>query len=134
MLIVFLSDLTILPNIVHRLLRLSPESFESYDDHTFRLAVRFLPQILGQMGLLESIRLGFAFLPEVWMALTGGVLAAADQGPLAFAAIGDSHQVAGGLSPVDAQSLARRLMRVLGHQSLDGDAPQPQPRRVGAAS
>ena len=62
----------------------------------------------------------------------GGVLAAADQGPLAFAAIGDSHQVAGGLSAVDAQSLARRLMRALGHQSLDGD--EPQHRRVGSAS
>jgi len=73
MLVVFLSDLTILPDIVHRLLRLSPESFESYDDHTFRLAVRFLPQILGQMGLLESIRLGFAFLPEIGMVLGSGV-------------------------------------------------------------
>ena len=73
MLVIFLSDLSILPDVVHRLLRLSPESFESYDDHTFRLAIRFLPQILGQMGLRASARLGIAFLPEILMVLRNGV-------------------------------------------------------------
>jgi FAD/FMN-containing dehydrogenase len=73
MLIVFLTDLTILPEIVHRVLKSSPESFESYDDKTFSLAVRFLPQLLGQLGFRKMISLGFAFLPEVWLALTGGI-------------------------------------------------------------
>lgn len=73
MLVVFLSDLTILPEIVHRVLKFKPESFESYDDKTFSLAVRFLPALLGQMGLRRMISLGFSFIPEVWMALTGGI-------------------------------------------------------------
>ncbi|HEY4516430.1 MAG TPA: FAD-binding oxidoreductase [Candidatus Paceibacterota bacterium] len=73
MLVVFLSDIGILPEIVHRVLKYDPESFESYDDHTFKLAVRFIPQIIGQLGLFKMIQLGLAFLPEAWMVATGGV-------------------------------------------------------------
>lgn len=73
MLVVFLSDIKILPEIVHRVLKLNPESFESYDDQTFKLAVRFIPQIISQFGIIQMVRLSFAFIPEMWMALTGGV-------------------------------------------------------------
>jgi FAD/FMN-containing dehydrogenase len=73
MLVIFLSDLNILPEIVRRVLVLNPESFESYDDHTFTLAVRFLPQMLAQMGLAKAARLGISFLPEVELIATGGV-------------------------------------------------------------
>ena len=73
MLVVFLSDLKILPEIVKRVLLKKPESFESYDDHTFSLAVRFLPQLLSQMGLVRALRLGFSFLPEVGLVMAGGV-------------------------------------------------------------
>lgn len=73
MLIIFLSDLEILPQIVRHVLAGDPESFESYDKHTFSLAVRFLPQFLRQLGLVQMIQLGIAFLPELWMTLTGGI-------------------------------------------------------------
>lgn len=73
MLVVFLSDTKELPEIVQRVLPHNPESFESYDDHTFTLAIKFLPQMLIQMGLVRAIRLGFAFLPDVITALRGGV-------------------------------------------------------------
>lgn len=73
MLVVFLSDIGILPEIVHRVLKYDPESFESYDDQTFKLAVRFIPQIISQFGILQMIKLGFAFIPEAWLVLTGGV-------------------------------------------------------------
>ncbi len=73
MLVVFLSDLAILPEIVKRVLPFAPESFESYDDKTFELAVRFLPDILAQMGWAKAARLGIDFLPEAEMVLTGGV-------------------------------------------------------------
>lgn len=73
MLVVFLSDLSILPTIVHRVLDLEPESFESYDDQTFRLAVRFAPQIIRHFGFVQMIKLAFAFLPEAWLVFTGGV-------------------------------------------------------------
>ncbi len=79
MLIVFLpsdhgqAKLEALPEIVRTVLPFGPESFESYDDHTLSLAVKFLPQMLMQMGLLRAIRLGFSFLPEVGLVLRGGV-------------------------------------------------------------
>lgn len=73
MLVVFLSDLALLPEIVEKVLPFNPESFESYDDHTFKLAVKLLPQLLGHMGLARAVRLGFSFLPEVAMAIGGGI-------------------------------------------------------------
>lgn len=73
MLVVFLSDIGILPEIVRRVLKFDPESFESYDDQTFKLAVRFLPQIMRQLGLRKMFSLGFAFIPEMWAVVTGGV-------------------------------------------------------------
>jgi FAD/FMN-containing dehydrogenase len=73
MLVIFLSDLNILPEIVHKVLPFAPESFESYDDQTFKLAVKFLPEMLSQMGFLKAARLGVSFLPEAEMVLTGGV-------------------------------------------------------------
>lgn len=73
MIVIFLKDLSTLPEIVQRVLPFNPESFESYDDQTFKLAVKFMPQMLKQMGLLSAIRLGIAFIPEVFMVLRGGV-------------------------------------------------------------
>ncbi|MBI5004342.1 FAD-binding oxidoreductase [Candidatus Kaiserbacteria bacterium] len=73
MLVIFLSDLEIIPEIVRRVLVHQPESFESYDKHTFRLAVRFFPQFLKQMGLVQMLTLGISFIPEMWMTLTGGI-------------------------------------------------------------
>lgn len=73
MLVVFLTDIGILPEIVRRVLAVGPESFESYDDQTFKLAVRFVPQILRHFGILQMIRLALAFIPEMWLVATGGV-------------------------------------------------------------
>jgi len=72
MLVIFLKDIETLPEIVRKVLPFNPESFESYDDNTFKLAVRFLPQMLSQMGLSRAVRLGISFLPEVGMAIRGG--------------------------------------------------------------
>lgn len=73
MLVIFLSDIEILPEVVRRVLSHKPESFESYDDQTFKLAVRFIPQILGHFGLLQMAKLALAFIPELFLVLTGGV-------------------------------------------------------------
>lgn len=73
MLVIFLNDIHDLPEVVKRVMKFNPESFESYDDQTFKLAIRFLPQIIGHFGILGMLRLGLSFLPEVGMVLTGGV-------------------------------------------------------------
>lgn len=73
MLVVMLHDVRQLPEIVRRILLHNPESFESYDDHTLRLAVRFFPQLLKHMGLRKLFGFALSFLSEGWMVLTGGV-------------------------------------------------------------
>ena len=73
MLVVFLDDLAVLPEVVKRVLPFNPESFESYDDHTFELAIKFLPQMLAQLGIVDAVKLGLSFLPELGMVIRGGV-------------------------------------------------------------
>lgn len=72
LLVVFLKDLKRLAETAERILAFKPESFESYDDHTFRIAFKFLPQLIRQMGG-NIFKLGFGFLPEIYSVLTGGV-------------------------------------------------------------
>ena len=72
MLVVFLRDLAPLAEVAERIMRHAPESFESYDDHTLSVALRVLPQLVRRMKG-NAIRLAFQFLPEAWMAVTGGL-------------------------------------------------------------
>lgn len=71
--IIFLNDLKHLGNIINAILPLEPESFETYDDHTLKLAIKFFPsfaKLLGTKGLLQT---AWHFLPEFFMILTGGI-------------------------------------------------------------
>ncbi|MBC7836486.1 FAD-binding oxidoreductase [Acetobacteraceae bacterium] len=72
MTIIFLDSLSQLGEVVPHVLAHAPDSFESYDDHTFTLAMKYFPELASQMkgGILQ---LGFSFLPEFWMVLRGGV-------------------------------------------------------------
>ncbi len=54
------------------MLQFKPESFESYDDKTLSLAMKFLPEIIKIMAPTNIFSLGLQFLPEVGMVLTGG--------------------------------------------------------------
>jgi FAD/FMN-containing dehydrogenase len=72
LLVMFLHSLDRLGDIVHEVVQHGPETFESYDKHTFGLAMRYLPDMLKRMkGNL--LTLGLQFLPELWMTLTGGI-------------------------------------------------------------
>jgi len=72
MAVIFVNNLSQLGELVPEVLRYKPDSFESYDDHTFSIAIKYLPELAAQMksGLLS---IGLSFLPELWMALTGGI-------------------------------------------------------------
>ncbi|MFA6608323.1 MAG: FAD-binding oxidoreductase [Candidatus Paceibacterota bacterium] len=71
MIVMFVPSTTHLGEIIPRILLHKPESLESYDDHTFKIAVKFLKDIAIKMGG-NIFTLGFEFLPEFWMAITGG--------------------------------------------------------------
>ena len=72
LLVIFLKDLNLLASTANHVLKFKPESFESYDDHTFKVAMKFLPALIKQMKG-NIISLGLSFLPELWAVITGGV-------------------------------------------------------------
>lgn len=73
LLVVFLKDLKQLGDTAAHILEYKPESFESYDDQTLKVAIRFLPQLMKQMGG-NLITLGLEFVPEMLAVLEGGGL------------------------------------------------------------
>ena len=69
---IFMHDLEPLGRLVDEILPLNPETVETYDDKTMKLAVRFFPDFLKNKGFIRMIKFMWSFLPEAWMMLTGG--------------------------------------------------------------
>lgn len=77
----FLKDLSKLGEIVGHVNELQPESFEIFDKHTLKLALKYLPEIVAKMKsnasisnrVVSSFKLFWQFLPELWMMLRGGL-------------------------------------------------------------
>jgi len=72
LLVILLPDEHSLGRIVGTIKQHQPESFELYDDHTLKLALTFLPEMMKKMGG-KTLRLLWQFLPELWMSFTGGM-------------------------------------------------------------
>ncbi|MDO8561183.1 MAG: FAD-binding oxidoreductase [bacterium] len=72
LLVIFLKDVKLIAEVAQHVLKYKPESFESYDDNTFKLGIKLFPDIAKKLKG-NIIRLAFSFLPEFWMALTGGI-------------------------------------------------------------
>ncbi|MBI5798982.1 MAG: FAD-binding oxidoreductase [Candidatus Yonathbacteria bacterium] len=69
--VIFLRDFSNLSEVVAKVLMHKPETFESYDDHTFRFAIRFFPDIVKSLKT-GIVKLGLSFIPEAFMVLRGG--------------------------------------------------------------
>ena len=67
LLAIMLPDLSRLGDIVAEIVPFKPESIESYDDYSMKLAIRFWADFIKQMGILGAIRLGISFVPEMLM-------------------------------------------------------------------
>lgn len=72
LLVIFLKDLKKLPKLISVVLGHHPESFESYDDNTLRLAIKFFPDVI-KFFKANIFKIAFQFLPEAFMFLTGGM-------------------------------------------------------------
>ena len=70
--VIFLKTLDPVADLVVEVLKFHPESIESYDDKTVQVAVKLWRQVLGSMKG-NIIKLGWQFLPEMWMVLRGGM-------------------------------------------------------------
>lgn len=73
MMVIFLHDLKHLGEIINHALALKPESFESYDDNTLKLALKYFPEFAKQLGAKGFIGSGIAFFPEFLMVMRSGL-------------------------------------------------------------
>lgn len=71
--VAFLKDLKNLGSIVNTSLAENPESVESYDDNTLKVAVKFFGDFLRKKKFFGMISFMFSFLPEFFMTLAGGI-------------------------------------------------------------
>jgi len=72
MLVMFLPNFDHLANVALKLKQFNPETIESYDDHTFKVALRFLPELARELGT-SAFTIARQFLPEAAMILRGGI-------------------------------------------------------------
>jgi len=72
LLVVFLRDIEILPNLVNNILKHKPETLESYDDKTFLLVLKYIWDFIKLLGWKNLFKLIFSFGPETVMTLRHG--------------------------------------------------------------
>jgi len=72
MMIIFLKDTGSLVDIINAVLPFRPSSFESFDDHTFKLALKFFSGFIKILAK-NPISLAFSFLPDIFMVIKRGM-------------------------------------------------------------
>ena len=70
---IFMKDIERLGEVVDTILVHKPESLESYDDATMKLAIKFFPDFLKKKGFWGMIKFMWSFWPEAIMMLTFGI-------------------------------------------------------------
>ena len=70
---VFLTDIKNLGSIVDTIRIHNPESLESYDDATLKLAIKFFPDFYKKKGFWGMIKFMWSFWPEAGMMISGGL-------------------------------------------------------------
>ncbi len=70
--VVFLRDMALLPDLVNKVLKYKPQTLESYDDKTFFLVLKYFIGFAKLMGLKNLFKLAFSFGPETIMTLRHG--------------------------------------------------------------
>lgn len=71
LLVVFLHDIDSLGEIIPKVLEHKPASFESFDDATLWLSIRFMPSFLKVLGVRKFIHLLFSLIPDGLQLLHG---------------------------------------------------------------
>lgn len=72
LLVVFLRDMMILPDLVNKILKHKPETLESYDDKTFFLVLKYIVGFAKLLGMHNLFKLAFSFIPEALMTIRHG--------------------------------------------------------------
>ncbi|MFA6000039.1 MAG: FAD-binding oxidoreductase [Candidatus Paceibacterota bacterium] len=72
LLVIFLRDMNLVPNLVNHILKFKPQSLESYDDKTLLLVLKYIKDFAKLLGLKSLFSLFFSFWPEALMTLRHG--------------------------------------------------------------
>ena len=71
LLVLFLKDIDDLGEIIPKVLETKPATFESFDDATLWLSIRFMPSFLKMLGWKKFIHLLFSLIPDGLQLLRG---------------------------------------------------------------
>ncbi len=71
LLVLFLRDIDDLGELIPAVLAHKPATFESFDDQTLWLSIRFMPSFLKLLGWKRFIKLLFNLIPDGWQLLRG---------------------------------------------------------------
>jgi len=71
LLVLFLRDIDELGEIIPEVMSHHPATFESFDDQTLFLSIRFMPSFLKLLGWKRFIKLLFSLIPDGWQLLRG---------------------------------------------------------------
>ncbi|HET9850736.1 MAG TPA: FAD-binding oxidoreductase [Candidatus Saccharimonadales bacterium] len=71
LLVLFLRDIDDLGELINKVLEHHPATFESFDDQTLWLSIRFMPSFLKLLGLRKFIHLLFSLIPDGLQLLRG---------------------------------------------------------------
>lgn len=72
-LVVFLPSLADVSKLVTEIMPFKPDSLETFDDKSMKLAIRFFFDFFKQLGFFGAMKLGLQFLPETYMMAIGGI-------------------------------------------------------------
>lgn len=67
LLVMFLKDITSLGDIIPKVLEKKPATFESFDDETLALAIKFMPSFLKMLGPVRFVKLGLSLIPDAFI-------------------------------------------------------------------
>lgn len=71
LLVLFLKDIDKLGELIPTVLAHKPATFESFDDQTLLLSIRFMPSFLKLLGFKRFIKLLVSLIPDGWQLLRG---------------------------------------------------------------
>lgn len=71
LLVLFLHDMDDLGELIPAVLAHHPATFESFDDQTLWLSIRFMPSFLKLLGWKKFIKLLFSLIPDAWQLVKG---------------------------------------------------------------
>ncbi|HUD11667.1 MAG TPA: FAD-binding oxidoreductase [Candidatus Saccharimonadia bacterium] len=71
LLVLFLHDIDRLGEVINKVLESKPATFESFDDVTLWLSIKFMPYFLGMIGPVRFIKLLVNLIPDGFMLLKG---------------------------------------------------------------